>query len=268
MQRRDLVVRVHVEDEHGGFSEVEVVRFKGLLALAHDDGLRSVKTKLLQAPAAENGMTAIVRARVKTRSGTFTGIGDANPDNVDLKIAPHVIRMAETRAMARAFRTAVNIGEVAIEELSGHNLHVVRAPSPFERSAGRPKDAAASHLSDPPNRGDAWEGADVRNGPPSSPRSAQGARARPRGRDEHPESAAPNDRRRMSEEQRKLLFRLALALGETADTAEACVRKTLGVERLQDASRVQASRAIDLLKRDVAAQGAGANGSGAHGDVH
>lgn len=33
------------------------------------------------------------------------------------RIAPHVIRMAETRAVARAFRMAVNIGAVAVEEL-------------------------------------------------------------------------------------------------------------------------------------------------------
>src|SRR5262245_28109329 len=114
MQRNNLLMRVQVEDERGERGEIEVVRFKGLLALAHEDGLRSVRTTLIQAPSAGNVKTAIVHAKVKTRKGTFTGLGDANPENVDPKIAPHVIRMAETRAIARAFRAAVNIGEVAL----------------------------------------------------------------------------------------------------------------------------------------------------------
>ncbi|MFO0590492.1 MAG: hypothetical protein U0441_23320 [Polyangiaceae bacterium] len=259
MQRNGLVVRVQVEDEHGGFSEINVVRFKGLLALAHDDGLRAVKTKLLQSPEAGNGMTAIVSARVKTRSGTFTGLGDANPDNVDSKIAPHVIRMAETRALARAFRTAVNIGEVAVEEL-GTKVRLPRSSGPSEASSSRPSDL--------PAHGDAWEGDDSRDRPPSKQRPARGAQGRSRGRDEHPEAAEPNDRRRMSDEQRKLLFRLALQLGETADTAESRVRRALGTGRLVDASRAEASRAIDLLKREVTALGTVANGNGAASDVH
>jgi len=94
------------------------VTFKGLLSLAHEEGLRKTETTLVQAPSDANGKTAIVAATVQTRRGSFSGIGDASPQNVNRKIAPHVIRMAETRAIARALRVAVNIGEVAIEELS------------------------------------------------------------------------------------------------------------------------------------------------------
>lgn len=268
MQRDDLFMLVQVEDERGESGEVEVVRFKGLLALAHEDGLRSVRTKLLQPPSSANENTAIVHARVKTRKGTFTGLGDANPENVDPKIAPHIIRMAETRALARAFRTAVNIGAVALEELSG-KVRVLRGPSPSERGQPLSPDASSNGSADHPTRGDAWEGDDERDGPPSGQRSTRGARERLRGRDMRPESAEPNDRRRMSEEQRKLLFRLALGLGETVDTAESRVRRALGVERLHDASRAHASRAIDTLKREVAARKNGAaNGNGVTGDVH
>ena len=66
-------------------------------------------------------MTAICMAEVVTEKGTFRDYGDANPGNVDSMIIPHIIRMAVTRAKARAFRDAVNIGVVAIEDL-GHEF--------------------------------------------------------------------------------------------------------------------------------------------------
>lgn len=47
---------------------------------------------------------------VVTQRGAFTGLGDANPRNVNARIAPHFVRMAETRALARALRAALDIG--------------------------------------------------------------------------------------------------------------------------------------------------------------
>src|SRR3712207_7608708 len=75
--------------------------YAGLLEEAHSRGLRSIETELLQVPSAENGDVAIVRAVVRMEEGKFSGIGDAGPQNVGRMIAPHLIRMAETRAKAR-----------------------------------------------------------------------------------------------------------------------------------------------------------------------
>ncbi|MBT3224659.1 MAG: hypothetical protein HN348_36800, partial [Proteobacteria bacterium] len=99
----------------------EVVTYAGLLARAHDEGLKLIETEVVQLPCEENSFVAVVRAAVETQRGIFYGIGDASPDNVNAKMRPHLIRMAETRAKARALRDAVNIGIVSIEELGDLN---------------------------------------------------------------------------------------------------------------------------------------------------
>src|SRR4051812_24670948 len=93
------------------------VLYAGLLDEAHEQGLKSITTQLLQIPADANGYTAICTAVVETEKGRFCGIGDASPDNVTRIMRAHLIRMAETRAKARALRDAVNVGVAALEEL-------------------------------------------------------------------------------------------------------------------------------------------------------
>lgn len=97
----------------------DFVLWGGLLDEAHSQGLRAISTILLQIPNADNDYVAICHATVETERGTFQGIGDASPANVARNLLPHTIRMAETRAKARALRDAVNIGVTAQVELGG-----------------------------------------------------------------------------------------------------------------------------------------------------
>lgn len=107
----------------------QFVLFAGLLGEAHSRGLVGIGTELLQVPDEANGQRAIVKAVVtiedadsstgEVRQSTFSGIGDASPDNVSRNIVPHLIRMGETRAKARALRDAINVSAMALEEESG-----------------------------------------------------------------------------------------------------------------------------------------------------
>ena len=116
------------------------VLYAGLLEEAHNRGLRSIETDLLQVPTKENGEVAIVKAVIRTEEGKFAGIGDASPQNVNRAIAPHLIRMAETRAKARALRDAINVGVTAFEELGGPSEEeVVEAAKGAEHDGGRPR---------------------------------------------------------------------------------------------------------------------------------
>jgi len=59
-------------------------------------------------------------ATLKTKSGEIikrSSIGDATLKNVSGMIAPHALRMAATRAKARALRDVCMIGLTAIEEI-------------------------------------------------------------------------------------------------------------------------------------------------------
>jgi hypothetical protein len=155
----------------------QYVLFAGLLDEAHSLGLRGIDTDLIQVPEESNGNVAIVKATAEMEDERhFSGIGDASPENVGRNIAPHLIRMAETRAKARALRDAVNVGATALEELSDGD----DAP-PASSSRGRPTPIRGGRQNSSPGSSQAAATEqDTQNGQPEKPASSskRGSKAR------------------------------------------------------------------------------------------
>jgi len=131
------------------------VVFAGLLNEAHIQGLHSIETDLLQIPAEDNGNVAIVKARATMFGDAdppkfFDAIGDASPGNVGPMVKNAIIRMAETRAIARALRFATNIAATALEEIDDDAPAIggTHAPLPPTRPTAQPNarpPASAQH---------------------------------------------------------------------------------------------------------------------------
>ncbi|MHB8841976.1 MAG: exodeoxyribonuclease X C-terminal domain-containing protein [Candidatus Aquicultor sp.] len=134
----------------------DFVLFEGLLEMAHAAGLKRVETQLLQAPHRDNAMLAIVRAVVETDKGVFSALGDASPESAERPMQPHLVRLADTRAIARALRLATNVGMTAAEEIN-QSEPVIGANGNGQKKSSAPEVAEAAGA---PEARSANEGAD------------------------------------------------------------------------------------------------------------
>jgi hypothetical protein len=92
--------------------------YEGILNAAHSKKLKRLEVQILQFPSEENNYEVICQATAETAQGEiFSDVGDANKNNVNSKIVPHLIRMASTRAKSRVLRDMTNIGIATVEEL-------------------------------------------------------------------------------------------------------------------------------------------------------
>jgi len=213
MKADQLIRRIEIRDKSGKVvGTKDVVTYQGLLSKAHDEGLVRIRTHLVQVPTEANGMTAIVKAVVDIGKGRFDGIGDASPENVNSFIVPHLIRMAETRAKARALRDAVNIGVVSFEEIAGEAVE-----EQFARDE------------------------QMRNTRPPRPRVVNTAVARESVKN------ASNATALMSESQRRYLFRLVAAQGLIAEAAHTRLKEYFKVDSLTKVTKAMATELIDRI---------------------
>ncbi len=209
----------------------ETIAYAELLKLAHDEGLKSIATELVLQPSEDNGRLAIVKASVETERGHYEGLGDADPDNVDDFLVPHLIRVAETRAKARALRDAVNVGVVSLEELDGVSQGRTSRPGPG---------APASRSSRPARTGTTT----------TRPRGNGSYRPRSNG------SPEP-----MTEGQRRYLFRIMAGQGYQREVAEERLKDIFEVSALSEITKTAAMKMIDELLQTSAPGNGGGNGS-------
>jgi len=95
----------------------EFVKYPGLLDLGHQKGISQIEVDIVQLPTAENGHFAVCKASIVSKTGeSYVDIGDASRENTSSKVSKHILRMASTRAIARALRSFTNIGLTSVEE--------------------------------------------------------------------------------------------------------------------------------------------------------
>jgi len=246
MKNNNLVTTIEIKDRQGRVVDTkEVVKYAGLLNRAHEEGLKKVLTELIQTPSKTNEMTAICMAEVSTDKGVFRDYGDANPENVSSMIVPHIIRMAVTRAKARALRDAVNIGVVAIEELDVEYLNDIvdnpAKPPTQNRKEAKETKTAKSENDNGKNR-DSYTGSQARD-------------SRNPERDSPP-SGDSDGSVSMTDNQRRYLFRLLAERGINGEAAHDWLKQQLGVESLHDATKTDASDLINfILNNEVIKEG-------------
>ena len=139
--------------------------FRDLLSRAHDLGLADIKTKAISIsdpPERRAIFKATVTMRTEDGFVEYVGHGDCDDKNTHALIAPHYIRMAETRAIARALRWATNEGRTCEEEMPSYDGVISdvdfvnkKMPTPdLERGDGAVGEAAKDDLLEKIERGE------------------------------------------------------------------------------------------------------------------
>lgn len=116
-------LRKYVIDRQGK----DFLLYSGLVAALHQlsGGYFAIETRVEQLPNAGNGDVAVCSARVavfdrdapEITVRAASGIGDASEENVGKQMKNATIRLAETRAKARALRDLMGFDMVTFEEL-------------------------------------------------------------------------------------------------------------------------------------------------------
>ena len=118
------------DKERNDYVSIPFPKIGGRLRLAHEDNQAlSIQTEIVR----YDDQTAVVCAVATTAKGSFKGIGMASVQR-DEKIAPAILELAETRAIARALRFAgYGVEYCSAEEVShlgnGNDRHAQSKPS-------------------------------------------------------------------------------------------------------------------------------------------
>jgi len=218
----------------------DFVLYAGLLDLAHQKGILKIDVEPLQLPSAENGHMAICKAHVISKSGeVFSDVGDANPQNCHPRVAKHLLRMASTRAIARALRSMTNVGMTALEEISdfgeiidiNENRDTGKLPQARHRKiAGTEKKETKSIVqkskpNNPEVQQPATQGTQDKGNPPQAQAAPQpDGNGNGRGKDKKPSVA------QMSTAQKNAIYNLSRRRGISVEELEKMSTEAYGVK--------------------------------------
>jgi len=231
----------------------DFVVYAGLLDLAHQSGLRSMRVEAVQFPTSENGLEAICKATVETETGElFTEVGDANPKNVNPMIAKHILRMAATRAKARALRDFTNIGMTCLEELDELDdvIPETKPKNPPLKFQPRGKESVKKPPVKPPKQ-------DSKENPGEEPAASappiEEPSERSTGKEAKPSEGDSKEKftAKLSSAQLKAIENLARRRGMTSAELAGLALDTFGRKSLDVLTQVEASSLIRTLQQSA-----------------
>ena len=143
----EIICLRHYDKKTGIWSESEFPKVGGRLRLAHEvNGTLDINTDIVQ----YDGKLAVVRAVISSDKGSFSGIGMASVER-DAKIAPAILELAETRAIARCLRFAgFGVEYCSAEEVS--HLEQEESPLPPDNSRHQQPQERPSYQPSPPRQ--------------------------------------------------------------------------------------------------------------------
>ena len=238
----------------------DFVLYSGLLDLAHQKGLLKIEVDPLQYPTKENGNFAICKATATSKFGeVFVDVGDANPTNCNAKVAKHLLRMASTRAKARALRDMDDIGMTCLEELGDLDEVLEGEPSGKDKAKKtspqknakpqEPKTAAESKPAEPAPSGEAKaDKGNGSNGEKGASAKEKTEEAKPKGAkaESKPDQPAPM----MSSAQKSAIFNLSRRRGISVEELGKMAQQNYGVP-LDNLTAANASTFIRTLQQST-----------------
>ena len=227
----------------------DFVVYSGILDLAHQQGLKAIEVKAVQFPTEDNGFEAICKATVESDDGqTFTEVGDANPKNVNSKVVRHILRVAATRAKARALRDFTNIGMTCLEEIDDlEDIPETKPKNPplkFEKPPGKggPKKPPV----EPPKQEPKENPESPKENPDPAPPKTEGDPKETKSKDSKEKFTA-----KLSSAQLKAIENLAKRRGMTPGELGELALETFGRKTLDALTQVEASSLIRTLQQSA-----------------
>jgi hypothetical protein len=222
----------------------QFVKYAGLLDYAHQIGIGSIEVEPLQLPTKDNGNFAICRASVVSKVGeSFTDIGDANPTNCNAKVGKHLLRLASTRAIARALRSFTNVGLTALEELADLN-DVMGNGDQKPRTAAKKKATPKTKASPSTKKSDPVKSGKTDNSDNSKSKGNGAGKPEANASEKSSDAIHP----KMSEAQKRAIYNLSRRRGISVEELEQRAFETYGIE-LENMSSKDASSFIRELQQ-------------------